>query len=79
METPKRTFWPTQYMVCQLYLHKAVIKNGVGGGECVHRVWAWDLQKPLHPETVTYVSYLKGNLMAHIRHIFDFMNELGVF
>ena len=38
-------------MVCQLYLHKAVIKNGVGGGECVHRVWAWDLQKPLHPET----------------------------
>ena len=51
MEKPKRTFWPTQYMVCQLYLHKAVIKNGVGGGECVHRVWAWDLQKPLHPET----------------------------
>ena len=38
-------------MVCQVYLHKAVIKNGVGGGECVHRVWAWDLQKPLHPET----------------------------
>lgn len=47
------------YMVCEFYLNKAVIKRGMG--------WDWDLQKPLCPEirVLLNVPLVAGTPLAY--------------